>query len=85
MQFCSFLNGTDKNLVATWIVDSIKDTVPKGVLHPCPYYGHLQATNVSLAPGTFMSQFLKGRYKTIIRLFDDEDENILTFFFGFEL
>ena len=85
MPMCSFFNGTDKNLVATWIVDSIKDSLPEGLLHPCPYFGTFKALNVSLASNTFMSQFLKGRYKALLRWFDDTDENIITHFLGFEL
>ena len=82
---CSFFNGTDNNLVAKWMLDSIKDTLPEGFIHPCPYFGTFKALNVSLASNTFMSQFLKGRYKSSLRLFDDKDENIVTYFFGFEL
>ena len=82
---CSFLNGTDNNLVAKWLIDSIKNTLPEGFVHPCPYFGHFKVFNVSLGITTVSPQFLKGRYKTSLRVFDDNDENIVTFFFGFEL
>lgn len=83
--FCKCVNGTDSNLIFKWILTSITKTLPKGFFHPCPYFGVFEAYNVSLESSPMMSQFLKGRYKTKMIMFDDEDDNIITYNFGFEL
>lgn len=76
---CQFLNGTDSNPVMNWIKDGASKTLPKSFFHPCPYVGVMKAYNVSLSAEGVLSQFLKGRYKNIIRAFDERDDNIITF------
>jgi hypothetical protein len=78
------MNGTDSNLVLKWILDLIKESVPKNIIHPCPYYGEFVAYNVSLGINAQLLQFLSGRYRSIGRFFDDQDENIFTFVLGVE-
>lgn len=34
---CSFLNGTADNVILKWILGLIKDSLPQGLIHPCPY------------------------------------------------
>lgn len=82
---CKVLNGNYTNVAATWIIDTIKDTLPKNFIHPCPYVGSFKAFNISLTPNEFVTQFIKGRYKASYRFFDEQDDNIVTFFLGFEL
>lgn len=77
VNFCGFLNGTDQNVLAKWIIDSIAETLPFGLLHPCPYFGEIRIFNLSVI-NDLVAQFLKGHYRVKLRLFDDEDDNILT-------
>lgn len=79
------MNGTDNNLIAKWILDAISETIPRGLFHPCPYFGEFVAYNVSLAVNAQMSQFLKGRYKAHSRFYDDKDDNIFSWTLGLEL
>lgn len=75
---CGFLNGTDNNLAVKWVTDMISKTIPKDLLHPCPYIGEIKAYNCSLQIGPEMSVFFVGRYRTRARVFDDQDDNIFT-------
>lgn len=84
VQVCQFLNGTDRNPVLKWIIDAITETIPEGFIHPCPYFGRLQAFNVSLSGEGVPTQFVKGHYKTFFRFFDEKDENIITLKLGTE-
>jgi Protein of unknown function (DUF1091) len=79
VHFCKALNGTDSNPIAKWAIEAVSDAVPKGFFHPCPYFGQFTASNVSMAKRGVFSQFLSGRYKIFIRMFDESDENIITF------
>jgi Protein of unknown function (DUF1091) len=78
VHFCETLNGTDSNPIANWAIEAISHAVPKGFFHPCPYIGQFTVRNVSIATVPVFSQFLSGRYKTFIRVFDESDDNILT-------
>jgi Protein of unknown function (DUF1091) len=79
VEVCEFLNGTQNNPLMVWTFAAMEDSLPKGFIHPCPYSGHILLPNVTLAANTFTNQFLKGRYKGSTRLFDEIDDNILTF------
>lgn len=75
---CGFLNGTEKNVATKWLTDMISKTMPKNLLHSCPYIGEIKAYNCSLQIGPEMSVFFPGRYRTQARVFNDRDENIFT-------
>jgi Protein of unknown function (DUF1091) len=85
IEMCQFLNGTDSNPIAKWMIDAVSDFVPTGFFHPCPYVGQVKCSNVSVASLRLFSQFLRGRYKMFVRAFDEKDENIITFKLGIEL
>jgi hypothetical protein len=85
MDVCEFLNGTDNNPLMIWTMEAVADSFPKGLIHSCPYVGQVQAYNVSFALNGFTTQFLRGRYKGITRLFDEKDDNIITFKIGTEM
>lgn len=53
-------------------------SLPKGLLHPCPYTNALSAFNVSMDPNQLLSKFLSGNYKATFHLYDDDDTNVLT-------
>lgn len=78
-EVCQVLNGTNSNPVFKWILDAVSETIPKDFFHPCPYFGEVKAYNVSLSLGGVFTQFLSGRYKGNVRIFDDKDKNIVTF------
>jgi Protein of unknown function (DUF1091) len=82
---CPFLNGSDKNLVAKFIVSIISKAVPPGFIHPCPYVGPFTAKNVSFEKISELSSFLGGRYRAINRIYDHKDDNIFTGNFEFDL
>lgn len=44
-EICDFLNGTKKNSAFKWVVDLARSSLPKGVLHACPYYVRNAVTN----------------------------------------
>jgi Protein of unknown function (DUF1091) len=85
INFCKYMNGTDKNPVLKFIKEAIEDKVPKGFIHPCPFVGQIKAYNLSVSLNGVLSQFLKGRYKTVARWFDEKDDNIITFNVGSDL
>jgi hypothetical protein len=82
---CKFVNGSDSNPIANWISGAVTDSLPKGFIHPCPYVGLMKIDNISISANGVLSQFLKGRYKISARVFDEEDDNIITFKLGTEL
>lgn len=65
--------------------EAIEDKVPKGFIHPCPYVGQIKAYNISIPKNSILNQFLKGSYKVFTRMYDEKDDNILTFKLGAEL
>lgn len=75
---CKFFNGSDKNPVAKWIFDSFASAIPKDFIHSCPYIGELKLYNVTIADVPQVTQFLHGTYRSIMRIFDGKDDNILT-------
>ena len=78
------MEGVDTNPILTWMLASMGDTLPKHLIHPCPYFGPQKASNVTISSEGFTAQFFRGRYKTIFRWFDDIDDNIITFNLGAE-
>jgi hypothetical protein len=75
--FCSFMKN-EGHPIANFILDFIKDTVPRNLFHPCPFSGEFIAYNVTIKPVALFSQFLRGRLRAILTFFDDVDENIFT-------
>lgn len=77
---CQFLNGSDSNNpILRWLIEMVQQSLPTGFLHSCPYFGIVQAYNVTVVPvERLIIQFPKGYYRTISRAFDDMDDNILT-------
>lgn len=84
IESCKFLNGSDTNLIAKFMIDVAAASLPKDIFHPCPYVGSFKVSNVSFVKTAIASQFLKGRYKAIVRLFDEIDSNIVKFHLGIE-
>jgi hypothetical protein len=41
-EVCKFLNETENNVVAKWVVNSLSESIPVDLIHPCPYFGHLR-------------------------------------------
>jgi hypothetical protein len=60
-------------------------TFPPDLLHPCPYNGLFNAFNVTPDISSEMATFMTGYYRMKIRVFDDIDENIVTFLTDTEL
>jgi Protein of unknown function (DUF1091) len=86
LNLCKFMNGTDNNNpIMKWIVDSISEKLSKDLIHPCPYVGRVAAYNVSFTFTGFTTQFLRGRYKIFTRVFDEDDDNIITMKTGTEV
>jgi Protein of unknown function (DUF1091) len=81
---CSYLNGTDKNPIAKWIVGIFKDSVPNNYVHPCPYFGYYNFSNVTFDFNSLISSFLTGTYRATTRNYDDEDDNIFTVIYELE-
>lgn len=78
IEICKFLNGTDKNPITKFIIDTVSKTAAKDFFHPCPYFGPVKLINVSFFDNSMSSQFLQRRHKILIRAFDNKDDNIIT-------
>ena len=81
---CQFLGGDKSNIMVSMILDTVAKTLPKGVVHSCPYSGQLKAYNITIEDVPIFSQFLLGRYKFISKFFNTDDENIFTLFVDVE-
>jgi hypothetical protein len=79
INICEFLNGTDNNMAGKWFLSTMSRTFPPGLLHPCPYSGPFRAFNVSPDVSPEMAAFLLGYYRMSVKVFDNLDENIVTF------
>jgi hypothetical protein len=66
VDMCKFFNGTGNNLIAKWIIDAVSDSLPEGLLHPCPFNGAFKSHNITFQPTEVILQFLKGSYRNII-------------------
>jgi Protein of unknown function (DUF1091) len=82
---CEFLNGNNNNLVAKFIIDVFSKALPAGFVHKCPYQGNFTATNVTFENLPEFSSFLEGRYRAINRIFNSDDDNIMSSKFEFDL
>jgi hypothetical protein len=58
--------------------DSVISALPKDFVHTFPYNGELKFYNVTIADVPQVTQFLHGTYRSIMRIFDGKDDNILT-------
>ncbi|CAH1733837.1 unnamed protein product [Chironomus riparius] len=83
LEICEFLNGTSANPVFKWIVGFMKNF--DQMLHACPYTGNLIFKDLSVDIKQFVSAFPSGVYMTIMKFFDDVDENIMTLKFSQDL
>ncbi|CRK94397.1 CLUMA_CG007904, isoform A [Clunio marinus] len=84
IEFCGFLNETDKNALSKWLFASIFKTIGKRNLHPCPYSGPIRIVNMTVE-NEMSAQFLKGQYKILFTMFDEIDDNIITIIHETEL
>jgi Protein of unknown function (DUF1091) len=85
LNFCEYLNGTKSNPVIKFVLDAMEGRLPNTMIHPCPCEGSVKVYNITLAAIPVHIQFLQGRYKVSVRLYDEEDDNIITFNAGAEL
>lgn len=78
LDLCLFLNGSAdaNNLVIKWFFD-IFASLPKGLLHACPYNGVLEVYNLT-AIQLSKDQFYPGQYMGVTRWFDEIDDNVFT-------
>lgn len=80
------MNGSDTiNPIMAWLFEFAKKTVPAKYIHPCPYFGVMEAYNLTLIPSNRIVQFPSGYYKVILRFFDHIDDNIITATYGAQL
>lgn len=56
----------------------MKDSLPPQVVHGCPFYGVLEAMNVTMDQTKLVSAFSRGRYRAVTRMFDGQDDNVVT-------
>lgn len=79
INLCAFLNGTENsNALANYLKKELEAALPKGFYHPCPYSGELKMMNVTIAFRPEVAMFLKGVYRSVMRFYDDQDQNIVT-------
>jgi hypothetical protein len=76
--FCSFLNGTESNVLFKWILGMMRSTLPINAVHACPHIGVLAAFSLTIDQSTLLSPFSRGRYRAVTRVFDELDQNIVT-------
>lgn len=75
---CGALNGTRNNKIFDLFIDIFEHSIPKGLVHGCPYSGAFIARNISLGFFDLMKQFPAGTYKIKSHLYNKDDDNILT-------
>lgn len=76
---CGFLNGTVKDSFLQKMIDdnSANNKVLKDLMHPCPYLGPMKVF-VCMEMNKMIKSFVKGEYKTTVKLSNPEDSNILS-------
>jgi Protein of unknown function (DUF1091) len=78
LDLCEFVNGTQSNLATKFFIDILAKSLPPGFLHSCPYFGEFKLNNMSLNEVPQTMQFLTGTYRSIARIYDSKDDNIIT-------
>lgn len=78
LDICGFLNGTTSNIALKFFFGQFSATAPKGLLHPCPFFGELMAYNISYNINILNAIHIPGTYMTKSHFFDDKDSNIFT-------
>lgn len=76
---CRFLNGTDSNPAFKFLLDTYSQTLTKRAIRPCPYIGNFSANNMTFEVNAISEKFVQGTYKSVLRFFDSEDDNLFTF------
>jgi Protein of unknown function (DUF1091) len=85
LDICGFFNGTENNPVSKFFFYTIKDSLPKDIIHPCPLIGELKGYNMTLNSLPQALQLLMGSYRAVVRFYDEKDENIVTMNLFFDL
>lgn len=76
---CEYFKGSSQfNPAITWFIDIIKTSFTKELFHPCPYDGTVKGYNLTLDGFSGIMEHLPGTYRTVVRLYDAKDDNILT-------
>lgn len=76
VNLCAFLNGTDSNPIAIAFKPAVEASIPASYIHACPYYGYHSLNNVTIEVNQIAMQFLSGKYRTTIIVFDNKDDLI---------
>jgi len=74
---CKFLNGSRTEPLIKWFFDLIGPHLPPGLAHPCPYTGYVTCKGLSIF-GDQVYFFPDGIYTYKLRMFNDDDPNILS-------
>lgn len=77
LEACSFLNGTDKNPIGKFMLDQVSETLPKELIHPCPYFGSFKF-NFTLKGSSSIKFLAKGDLELKYYVYDAKDSNIFT-------
>jgi hypothetical protein len=79
---CEYLNGTLTHPALKPFLTQLIEAYSEKLLHPCPYFGELEAYNITY---NFPSYFYIGSYRVFWQYFDDEDDHIFSFRYGFRI
>ncbi|CAO1324870.1 unnamed protein product [Diamesa serratosioi] len=81
VEWCSFMDGNDQNIMMRMVVDLIRDSAP-ALLKKCPYSGDYKISNLTFNTDRFQSIFPSGNYKMELWMYDDIDDHISKILFN---
>lgn len=84
LEVCRVLNSTENNVMTKWLIGLFEDSLPKNLIHPCPYFGYYQISNVTLNANKSISIFPFGIYRGTTINYDNQDDNIMTIVYELE-
>jgi len=79
IEICYFLNNMDSNVFLKMFFDMVEKSLPKGILHSCPYSDELKMFGIYIELEKFKTVLPDGVYRSFVRLYSKTDESIFQF------
>jgi len=74
---CAVVNGTVSNPLLQMLKNMAGPSLDP-IFKPCPYFGEVKVMNITADLKELSYIYSEGTYKTILRFYDNLDENLLT-------
>lgn len=86
IEWCSFMAGTAKsNYMINFIVNTIKESTGEQLFHKCPYEGRIEILEFSMKNEKLFSIYPRGKYQLDIKIADENNAELMTVGFEFDL